>query len=100
MNGTIRWVISGCALVVPRQTVVGEDLPCGDRADERVALGLPVVVGAEGAQPDARGLRCGPAAAEEVRAADRAKALRRPAVRRVRREELCALEHVDRVRLY
>src|SRR6188508_2296355 len=100
MNGTIRCAISGRALVVPRQAVVGEDLPCGGRADERVALGLAVVVEAERAQSDARGLRLGPAAAEEVRAADGAEALRRPAVRRVRREEIRTLEHADRVRLH
>src|SRR6187397_1939612 len=60
MNGTILCAISlGRALVVPRQAVVGEDLPRGDRADERVSLGLAVVVETEGAEPYARGLRLG-----------------------------------------
>src|SRR6188768_3798338 len=101
MNGTILCAISlGRALVEPRQAVVGEDLPRGDRADERVSLGLAVVVETEGAEPDARGLRLGPTASEEVRPTDGAEALRRSAIRRVRREELRAFEHADRVGLH
>src|SRR5262245_21371066 len=97
MNGTIRWAISAGADVVPWEAVVREDLPGGRRADEGVRLRFPVVVEPERTETHARRLGLGPAAPEEIRAADRAEGLRGAALRRVRGEKLLALQHADRL---
>src|SRR5688500_18856967 len=99
MNGVIRWRISGVrANLVPRQPVVGEDLPRGGRAAEGMGLGLPVVLEPEGRQADARALGLRPAAAEQIRAAGRAERLRRTALGGIRAQQLLALEEPDRAR--
>src|SRR5262245_61951969 len=97
MNGTIRWAISAGAGVVPWEAVVREDLPGGRRADEGVRLRLPVVVEPERTEAHARRLGLGPAAPEQIRAANRAERLRGAALGCVRSEELLALEHADRL---
>src|SRR5262245_27113651 len=97
MNGKIRCGMSGRAHVVPREAVVGKDLPRRRRADDGVRFRLAVVLDPERAQAHARAPGLGPAAAEEVRPTDRAERLRRPALGCVRGEKLPALEHADRI---
>src|SRR5262245_43736635 len=91
--------MSGRSDVVPREPVVGKDLPGGDRADERVRLGSAVVVETEGRKPHAGRLGVRPSAAEEVRAAHRTERLRRSTLGRVRGEKVGAFEQVYRVRV-